>query len=94
MNSDQNSRYRNGSAHGRRALGPSARSYESNGPDVKVRGGAQQVAEKYLQLARDAYTGNDPIAAENLLQHAEHYFRLTAADRAGRPDAAEPGPAE
>ena len=54
------------------------RSYESNGPDVKIRGNAHHVAEKYLQLARDAHTGGDPVAAENYLQHAEHYFRLIA----------------
>jgi len=47
-----------------------------------MRGTAQHVAEKYLQLARDAHTGNDPVAAENYLQHAEHYFRLIAAAQA------------
>jgi hypothetical protein len=52
--------------------------YESNGPDVKIRGTANHVAEKYLQLARDAQTSGDPIAAENYFQHAEHYFRLIA----------------
>lgn len=81
MKSDQNSLFRNGFPKGRRESSPHERSYESNGPDVKIRGGAQQVAEKYLQLARDAFTGNDPVAAENLLQHAEHYFRLTAEAR-------------
>jgi len=40
------------------------------------------VAEKYLELARDAHTGNNPVAAENYLQHAEHYFRLIAAAQA------------
>jgi hypothetical protein len=60
------------------------RSYESNGPDVKIRGNAQHVAEKYLQLARDAHTGGDPVAAENYLQHAEHYFRLIAAAQAAQ----------
>lgn len=58
---------------------PLSRSYESNGPDVKIRGTAQHIAEKYLQLARDAHTSGDPVAAENYLQHAEHYFRLIAA---------------
>ena len=53
--------------------------YESNGPDVKIRGTASHVAEKYLQLARDAHSSGDPIAAENYFQHAEHYFRLIAA---------------
>jgi hypothetical protein len=60
------------------------RSYESNGPDVKIRGNAHHVAEKYLQLARDAHTGGDPVAAENYLQHAEHYFRLIAAAQAAQ----------
>ena len=55
------------------------RFYESNGPDVKVRGSASLVAEKYLQLARDAQVSGDLIAAEGYLQHAEHYNRLIAA---------------
>jgi hypothetical protein len=58
---------------------PLSRSYESNGPDVKIRGTAQHIAEKYLQLARDAHSSGDPVAAESYLQHAEHYFRLIAA---------------
>ncbi len=51
----------------------------SNGPDVKIRGTASHIAEKYIQLARDAQSSGDPIAAENYYQHAEHYFRLIAA---------------
>ena len=58
---------------------PLTRSYESNGPDVKIRGTAQHVADKYAQLARDAQASGDPVAAENYLQHAEHYYRLIAA---------------
>lgn len=57
---------------------PLTRSYESNGPDVKVRGTAQHVAEKYGQLARDAQASGDPVAAENYFQHAEHYLRIIA----------------
>lgn len=53
--------------------------YESNGPDVKIRGTASHIAEKYLQLARDAQSSGDPVAAENYYQHAEHYFRVIAA---------------
>jgi hypothetical protein len=53
--------------------------YESNGQDVKIRGTASHIAEKYLQLARDAQSSGDPIASENYYQHAEHYFRLIAA---------------
>lgn len=55
------------------------RVYESNGPDVKIRGTASHIAEKYIQLARDAQSSGDPVAAENYYQHAEHYFRLIAA---------------
>ncbi len=51
---------------------------------MKIRGNAQHVAEKYLQLARDAHTGGDPVAAENYLQHAEHYFRIIAAAQAAQ----------
>jgi hypothetical protein len=63
----------------RRNQNPLTRVYESNGPDVKIRGTANHIAEKYLQLARDAQSAGDPIAAENYFQHAEHYFRLIAA---------------
>ena len=52
------------------------RSFESNGPDVKIRGTAAHIAEKYVQLARDAQSSGDPVSAENYLQHAEHYTRL------------------
>jgi hypothetical protein len=68
----------------RRGPNPLTRSYESNGPDVKIRGNAHHIAEKYLQLARDAHTSGDPVAAENYLQHAEHYFRLIAAAQAAQ----------
>jgi hypothetical protein len=80
----------------RRGPNPLTRSYESNGPDVKIRGNAHHVAEKYLQLARDAHTGGDPVAAENYLQHAEHYFRLIAAAQAAQMHAQSGGqpPAE
>jgi hypothetical protein len=64
---------------GRKHINPLSRNFESNGPDVKVRGNASHVAEKYLQLARDAQSSGDPVLAENYLQHAEHYFRIVAA---------------
>jgi len=63
----------------RKSQNPLTRVYESNGPDVKIRGTASHIAEKYIQLARDAQSSGDPIAAENYYQHAEHYFRLIAA---------------
>ncbi len=52
------------------------RSYESNGPDVKIRGNASHISEKYQQLARDAAASGDRVGAENYLQHAEHYYRM------------------
>jgi hypothetical protein len=58
---------------------PLTKVYESNGPDVKIRGTASHVAEKYIQLARDAQSSGDPVGAENYYQHAEHYFRMIAA---------------
>jgi len=69
----------NNSGGNRKSPNPLQRSYESNGPDVKVRGTAQHVAEKYLQLARDAQSSGDPVAAENYFQHAEHYYRILLA---------------
>ena len=50
--------------------------FESNGPEVKVRGSAQQVLDKYLQLARDAQSSGDRVKAESYLQYAEHYYRI------------------
>ncbi len=61
---------------------PSNRVFESNGPDVKVRGTAQTVADKYLQLARDAVSAGDIVMSESYFQHAEHYMRIIAASQA------------
>ena len=72
--SGQNKRF-----EGSREHNPLKSFYESNGPDVKVRGPAGTIAEKYLQLAHDAQASGDLIAAEGYLQHAEHYNRLIAA---------------
>ena len=74
-------RNRNNNSHNnnRRGQNPMTRVFESNGPDIKIRGPASHIAEKYLQLARDARSSGDPVAAENYYQHAEHYFRLIAA---------------
>ena len=51
-------------------------SYESNGPEVKLRGNAQQLNEKYLALAHDAAAAGERITAEAYTQFADHYFRL------------------
>ncbi|MEM5492804.1 DUF4167 domain-containing protein [Hoeflea sp. AS16] len=60
----------------RKGQNPLSRSYDSSGPDVKIRGTAQHVAEKYMNLARDAQSSGDRVMAENYLQHAEHYNRI------------------
>jgi hypothetical protein len=77
MRPGQNKRMRG--RNNRKGPNPLTRTYESNGPDVKIRGTAQHIAEKYLQLARDAQSSGDTVVAESYLQHAEHYFRLIAA---------------
>ena len=66
---------------GRRPQNSHNRSFDSAGPDVKIRGTASQVYEKYLQLARDANSSGDRIQAENYHQHAEHYYRIVQASQ-------------
>ncbi len=58
--------------------------FDSSGPSVKIRGNAYQVFERYIALAREAASAGDRIAAENLYQHAEHYFRVMNADGNGQ----------
>jgi hypothetical protein len=79
QNKRMRGRNRNKGHHGGHHHNPLTRIYESNGPDVKIRGTAHHVTEKYLQLARDAQASGDPVTAENYFQHAEHYYRLIAA---------------
>ncbi|WP_372706423.1 DUF4167 domain-containing protein [Brevundimonas sp.] len=62
------------------------RSWDSQGPEnIKVRGNAQTVYERYMQLARDASAAGDRVLAENYTQHAEHYFRVLRALQPSRP---------
>lgn len=86
-----------GEAPRRSAASLRNQSFDSNGPDVRVRGNAWQVYEKYQSLARDAQMAGDRVAAENFLQHAEHYYRIieaineaTAAEQAARGLGAQP----
>jgi hypothetical protein len=66
---------------GNRPRGPHRQqNFDSNGPGVKIRGNAYQVFERYMALAREAQSAGDRIAAENLYQHAEHYFRIMSAN--------------
>src|SRR5260370_6985935 len=66
----------NNSYHNRQQIPHRIQTLDSNGPNVKIRGNPYQIFERYLALAREASTSGDPVAAENLYQHAEHYFRV------------------
>ncbi|HET8726652.1 MAG TPA: DUF4167 domain-containing protein [Alphaproteobacteria bacterium] len=71
------SRGRGSNNPGRRSNLPNRnQTFDSNGPDVRIRGNAHQVHEKYLALARDASASGDRVMAENYMQHAEHYHRI------------------
>jgi len=78
----QRNRNSGGGGGNRRNQNPLSRNYESNGPDVKIRGNAQVIADKYATLARDALSSGDSVMAENYLQHAEHYNRIIMAAQA------------
>lgn len=77
MKHNQNNNRRNRSrGNGRKYPNQKGGSFDSNGPEAKVRGNAAQVLEKYQALARDANSAGDRILAEGYLQHAEHYYRI------------------
>jgi Domain of unknown function (DUF4167) len=66
--------------HNRQRMPHRIQTFDSNGPNVKIRGNAYQVFERYVALAREAAASGDRITAENLYQHAEHYFRVMNAN--------------
>ena len=76
MKHTTNSRRGRNRNNGKRHIPLRSQTFESNGPDGKIRGTAQQVVDRYLALGRDAYSAGDPITAESFYQHAEHYHRL------------------
>jgi len=77
MRSGPNNRRSRGRGNSGRGNRPQrSNNFDSNGPDIKVRGSAQQVVDKYQALAREAATAGDPVKAENYYQHAEHYYRV------------------
>jgi hypothetical protein len=77
----QGQQNRRGRGRNRKSQNPLTRSFESNGPDIKIRGTPSHIAEKYVSLARDALSSGDRVLAENYLQHAEHYNRIIMAYR-------------
>jgi Domain of unknown function (DUF4167) len=84
-------RGRNRGNNGKRHLPLRSQTFESSGPDGKIRGTAQQVLDRYLALGRDAYSAGDPISAESFYQHAEHYHRLLYAEGGGADGNRGPG---
>jgi hypothetical protein len=69
-----------------------SQNFDSSGPNVRIRGTAHQIFERYIALAREAATSDDRIAAENYYQHAEHYFRINNANREGNQQETPPRP--
>jgi Domain of unknown function (DUF4167) len=78
--------------HNRPRMPHRIQTFDSNGPNVKIRGNAYQVFERYVALAREAAASGDRIAAENLYQHAEHYFRVMNANGEATSHGAPPRP--
>lgn len=78
-NNNSTSTSNHGNQNRSRGQSPLSRNFESNGPDVKIRGNAAHIAEKYMSLARDAQSSGDNVKSENYLQHAEHYNRIIMA---------------
>ena len=65
--------------------------FDSQGPDLRLRGTAQQLFERYLQLGRDATSSGDRVMAESYFQYAEHYFRIIGAMQAAQQQSQPPG---
>lgn len=84
QNQNQNQNKNRSRGRARKPGTQSNRTFDSNGPDVKIRGSASHIYEKYQSLSRDANAAGDRIGAENYMQHAEHYFRLMAAAQAAQ----------
>ena len=78
MKQNHSSKRHRGRSNGLRGSHGSSHSIESNGPDVKIRGKASQLYEKYQSLSHDALSLGDRVASESYLQHAEHYYRVMA----------------
>lgn len=76
MKNSPNTRRLRGRGNGKRHPASRSHTFESHGPEGRIRGTAQQVHERYLVMARDASSSGDLITAESLFQHAEHYYRL------------------
>ena len=91
MKQNHSSKRHRGRSNGRRGSHGAGHSIESNGPAVKIRGKASQLFEKYQSLSHDALSLGDRVASESYLQHAEHYYRVMAAQAAQNGDNSKAG---
>jgi hypothetical protein len=66
----------NNGGNNRRGGNNRAQVFDSNGPEVRIRGTAYQIQEKYAILAKDAAAAGDYVLSESYSQHAEHYQRI------------------
>lgn len=67
---------------GQRPQGNPGQPGGGNRIDNRARGNAQQLHEKYKNLARDAQMAGDRVTTEYYLQFADHYFRVLNENRA------------
>ena len=44
--------------------------------NIKIHQSAEQLAEKYNALAKEALSSGDNISSENYFQHADHFMRI------------------
>lgn len=79
------SRGRNGRNGHKPHMPMRVQTFDSSGPDVRIRGNAWQVHERYLAMAREAFQAGDRVAAENFFQYADHYYRMCNLNGDGRP---------
>jgi hypothetical protein len=50
--------------------------YENKTLKQKPKGNPLEIKIKYESLAKDASSAGDKVAAENYMQHAEHFLRI------------------
>lgn len=91
-NSGRRSRNRGGSGRNGGQNTNRNQVFDSNGPDVRIRGTAHQICEKYMALAKDAASTGDIVLAESYMQHAEHYQRIINSWAKEQPQKTAPEP--
>ena len=65
---------------------PQGQNFGNNRLDIRQRGNATQLLDKYKTLARDAAQQGDRVVSEYYLQYADHYFRVLNEIRERQPE--------